>query len=218
MRKTNYIVKEYCFDPEFLREADNNIDIDINNDSHIEFTDNYYNKDIISDKYDYINENTLDKYITDTYENMYNNQDFTLTKKQYYQYLEFCEEHKDCLRDKNTGKHKFGTIGGGISLIYFPRLNNIYVICYGCNEIKKLDCKDIDIDSSKLEELNKKYDEYCKYNKCKLNHVEFYRLIEILNEYDEEDIELSFMGTGLGDIINVKTKEYQYDITDISNW
>ena len=51
----------------------------------------------------------------------------------------------------------------------------------------------------------------------KFDKIEFYRFMEIYNEHKEPLI-IKFMGTGLGDIIIVQTKDYIYDITNIDRW
>ena len=43
------------------------------------------------------------------------------------------------------------------------------------------------------------------------------RFIEIYNEYKSPMI-ISFMGTGLGNIITIKVKDFVFDITDNSHW
>lgn len=204
---------------------------DIKPDSYIRFeediedTVNFFES---SDKYNYINEDNLNLYETDALNNFYeeHNTMFTLSENQYYQYLIFCKEHKECLRDKKTGRHKFGTIGGGISIVY--KIYNkdkidLYVICHACNkEIKLIDelPDNLEILNKDINQLKEDYENFCKY-KPKFNKVEFYRFSEIWKEYVEdknEEIVISFMGTGLGDLKNIKTKEFSYDITDTSHW
>ena len=204
---------------------------EINKNSHIRFEEDI--EDTIdftctSDKYDYINEDNLSLYETEALDNLYEDHDkmFTLSENQYYQYLVFCKEHKDCLRDKKTGRHNFGTIGGGISIlykIYDKDKISINILCHKCGIEKTLTDErpeNIDILDADDKTLKKDYENFCKY-KHKFNKVEFYRFSEIWKEYVEdknEDIVISFMGTGLGDLKNIKTKEFSYDITDTSNW
>ena len=186
--------------------------------------DNFNNT---SSKYDFINENNLVDYQTDSLEYAYEIHQtmFNLTKYQYKRYLAFIGKHHDCLVDSKTYKPKFGAIGGGISIIYKTTdKSNIeildkFVKCYGCNDIEQLIDEDIDFNISD-EELEIKYQNYCKYPN-KLNKVEFYRFNEIYEEYVEnkkEQLEIDFMSTGLGSIVNIKTKDFSYDITDTNNW
>lgn len=177
------------------------------------------------DKYDYINNDTLSQYQTDELERVYLfHQDmFKLTENQYKHYLKFLKDHKDCRIDKTSGLSKFGTIGGGLSIIYKSNdkwyIFDKYIKCHGCNIEEKL--KDTNIDLDILEDkFLKDYEHYCKYGPL-FNKVEFYRFNEIWNEYLEdkgEQLEVGFMGTGLGYIINVKTKNFSFYINDTSKW
>lgn len=223
----NYITKEYYINDMNFKE----ILKDIKSDSYIKVEEDIIdNNDFTntSDKYNYINDDNLNLYETDVLNNFYSEHDlmFELSENQYYQYLVFCKEHNDCLRDKKTGRHKFGTIGGGISIVY--RIYNkdkidIYAVCHACNKnIELLDKipENIDILKKDNKTLKEDYETFKKYHP-KFNKVEFYRFSEIWKEYIEdknEEIVISFMGTGLGDIININTKEFSYDITDTSHW
>ena len=221
MNNSNFVVKEYYFDPKYLKEANPDSFIKLEED----IDDNFNN---ISDNYNYINNDNISSYETDSLNYIYEEHDsmFILSENQYYQYLVFCKEHTDCLRDKQTGRHKFGTIGGGISLLYkiYNKYNiESYVLCHACNkEIKLIDelPDNLDILNKDIDTLKNDYEHFCKYNP-KFNKVEFYRFYEIWKEYIEdknEEITISFMGTGLGYLKNIKTKEFSYDITDTSNW
>ena len=221
MNNQSYTTKEY-----YIWEMNLNDDIikEIKPDSFIKLEEDTDIDNNIGSKYDYINDDTLNQYITEDLENSFDKHSlkFLLTENQYYQYLVFSKNHKDCLRDKKTGRHKFGTIGGGISIIYkfFNNKINIYALCHSCKKEEKLIDKlpkDIDILEKDNEILKKEYEEFIKYGP-KFNKVEFYRCNEILNEYKNEEITISFMGTGLGYLKNIKTKEFSYDITDTSNW
>jgi len=182
-------------------------------------------ENIYVDKYDYINNDTLEQYQTEALEKVYpiHKEMFKLTPNQYKHYLKFSKDHKDCRVDKETGRHKFGTIGGGLSTIY--KINNKwymtdkFIRCHSCNTEEKLEDTDIDIDMSE-EKFQKHYEQYCKYGPS-LSKVEFYRFNEIWEEYVEEkgeQLEIDFMGTGLGYLISVQTSDFRYEITDSSNW
>lgn len=182
-------------------------------------------ENIYVDKYDYINNDTLEQYQTDELEKAWtiHKEMFKLTLNQYKHYLNFSKDHKDCMVDKETGRHKFGTIGGGLSIIY--KINNEwymtdkFIRCHACNTEEKLEDTDIELDIQ-IDKLQKDYEQYCKYGPS-LNKVEFYRFNEIWEEYVEEkgeQLEIDFMGTGLGYFINIKTKDFTYSITDTSNW
>ena len=77
--------------------------------------------------------------------------------------------------------------------------------------------RELDIPEDKL---LKDYENYCKYGPS-FSKVEFYRFNAIWEEYVEgkgEQIEVGFMGTGLGYLISVQTSDFRYEITDSSNW
>jgi len=176
-------------------------------------------------KYDYINKTTIDQYKDDDLEEAYpyNKNMFKLTKNQYKHYLKFLKDHKDCRIDKETGKHKFGTIGGGTSIIYKTNdkwdIMDKFIRCHGCDIEEKLEDTYIELDIPK-DKFQKDYEDYCKYGPS-FDKVEFYRFNEIWNEYiidKGEQLEVGFMGTGLGHIINVKTKDFSFDITNTDNW
>jgi len=173
-------------------------------------------------KYDYINEDTIEDFKTPYYDKLFEtiNDSFIITKEQYNNWLYYQDEHKDCRIDKNTGKHKFGTIGGGSSLVFqinycseemFPKFGFIGAKCNACDKISKLTGK-----NDPIENLDSRYEKFKKYG-FKFNLVEFYRFIEIYNEY-KSTMTISFMGTGLGNCISIKVKDFVFEITDNSHW
>ena len=176
-------------------------------------------------KYDYINNDTLEQYQIEALEKVYpiHQNMFKLTPNQYKHYIKFSKDHEDCRIDKETGKNKFGTIGGGLSITYKTNnewyMTDKFIRCHVCNTEEKLEDTDIELDIPE-DKLLKDYENYCKYGPS-LNKVEFYRFNEIWEEYVEEkgeQIEVSFMGTGLGYLISVQTSDFRYEITDSSNW
>lgn len=171
--------------------------------------------------YDYINEDNLSEYINDVDEMLFSKQDkwFKLTKNQYAQKLAFREKHHDCLIDKETKRHRFGTIGGGIVIKYkmYKDLIVPFIRCEYCGEELELKDEFPEDFNIPITELDKKYEIECKYPD-KLNKVEFYRLMQLLKDVNYNPIEIGFMGTGLGNLVNVKTKNYIYSITDNSHW
>ena len=208
------------------KNTDLNELIQENDNFYFQENDNTLNTFIKNNsKYDYINEKNLNNYINPFYEKLFNEQYkniFLLSLSQYKQYKDFYQEHKKCLIDVNTGKHKFGSIGGGIVIEYKIKniednnlfVCNIYVKCLNC-EIKNELIYTTDIKVS--DNLLSSYASNCKYG-FKFDKVEFYRFMEILNDHKYEDLIISFMSTGLGNIITVQTKDYIYDITNIDNW
>jgi len=176
-------------------------------------------------KYDYINNDTLSQYQTDELERVYpfHRDMFKLTLNQYKHYIKFFKDHEDCRIDKATGRHKFGTIGGGLSITYKTNdewyIMDKFIRCHGCDTKIKLEDIDIELDIPE-DKLLKDYENYCKYGPS-FNKVEFYRFNAIWEEYVKgkgEQIEVGFMGTGLGYLISIQTSDFRYEITDSSNW
>lgn len=172
-------------------------------------------------KYDYINEDTLETYRTNKLDKLYKtfNDNFKLTKSQFNNFHYFNEEHHNC-KVNEDGSHKFGTIGGGTSLIFeinycseemFPKFAFKGVKCHACNKISQLTGEREDYDR-----LEKDYEAHIKYGPD-LNEVEFYRFMNIYYEY-KSHLEIGFMGTGLGYLISVKVKDFVFDITYNTHW
>ena len=220
----NWIVNEYEIEsPEeienFSEEIDKSSKVYIK-DGDLPCT---VNEEVVSSlKYDYITEKNVDDFRTPYYDRIFEtiNESFTLSKDQYNAWLYFQDKHKDCRVDKKTGRHKFGTIGGGSSLIFqinycseemFPRFGFLGAKCEGCGKIDPLTDKFED-----YKDLDEKYENHTIYG-FSLSLVEFYRFIEIYKEY-KSTIEMSFMGTGLGDCISIKVKDFIFSITDTSHW
>ena len=208
-----------------INDSTNINDIVKNDDNvYIQETDYELNSYDYKLKYDYINNDNIQEYINKEYELLYNEQYknmFTLSLSQYKQYVDFYNNHKKCLIDEKTGRHKFGTIGGGIVKEYYIKniednsfVIDIHVKCLDCNDDEILQNKSvIDVNDN----LINSYDLECKYGP-KFDKVEFYRFMEIYNEYKGEDLIIGFMSTGLGNLITVKTNEFEYNITNIDNW
>lgn len=224
IHNTNLIVEEYE-----IESVDDikNLEIEIPKSSKIYIKEDNIpyrvNEEVISSlKYDYINEDNVNEYRTPYFDKIFKtiNDSFLLTKEQYNSWIVFQNEHIDCRVDKENGRHKFGSNGGGSSLLFqinycseemFPRIGFIGAKCEGCEKkdplIKKYD---------DIKDLDKRYESFQKYH-FKFNLVEFYRFVEIYNEY-KSTIEISWMGMGLGDLVSIKVKDYVFDITDNSHW
>lgn len=229
IHNTNMLVNEY--DIENVEEIENFKDL-IDKSSKIYIKSDevddygfviYDDKELYStSKYDYINEDNIDEYRTSYYDKIFEtiNDSFILAKENYNNWLWFLDSHKDCRIDKETGNHKFGTIGGGAELSFeinycseelFPKFSFNKAICLSCNKSSKLSGK-----NDPYKDLDERYELHKKYG-YKFNIVEFYRFIEIYKEYKSSLI-VSFMGTGLGDCISIKVKDYVFDITDTTHW
>lgn len=69
---------------------------------------------------------------------------YRLSATEYFRMKKFYETHKECRVDPETGKHKFGAIGGGSSITFTPTgLGNLVSVkCHGCGS--EIDITDID--------------------------------------------------------------------------
>lgn len=201
----------------------------INESDNFYFQENDYSLEAYDymAKYDYIIEENLEDYINPEYEKLYNEKYkdmFKLTLSQYNQYTEFCGEHKKCLVDSRTGKHRFGAISGGITREF--KIKNVednnlflfktFVKCLYCNDEIELINKPEE-KNELSDEIKNSYDIECKYG-FKFDKVEFYRFMEIYNDHKNEDLIVTFMPTGLGSVVSVKTNEFEYNITNIDSW
>lgn len=170
----------------------------------------------IGEKYDYINIKTINQLrdrITEFFWDKYAYKLFKLDSLQLQQISNFEKKHSSCVRKEN-GMNKFGTIGGGFELVYkinynqeelmLPRCNFEYVQCLDCEE------KDECINSS-VEMTNKKF-HYPKFDK-----IEFYRFMEIYNEY-KQPLTIKITGTGLGWIFDIYVEDFIYNITNVDSW
>ena len=171
-------------------------------------------------KYDYITDENLKSYENPEYEKMFNEiykSMFQLTKNEYKHYLNFCNKHKKCLKNKDINP---ANIESGICLEYHVNYNYeeylpIYKIvkCYECKTEERLTDSDIELTDDNFEQSYYTHLKYSVY----LDKVEFYRFMEIYKEYKEPLI-ITFIPTGIGEVVLVKTKEFIYDITNIDNW
>ncbi len=196
----NFIVKEY----------------DISDNNELKNEDN-----TSSLKYSYINNDTLKDFINDKYEKIFNERNnnlFKMSSTEYANYKEFSLKHKDCRVDSKTGRNKLGAIGGGIDIEYkinynyeeqLPFMSVNTVECLICNEKGNLE-------SSKSKNYFD-YDEYIKHYVPKFDKVEFYRFMEIYNEFKKPLI-IKIMETGLGTMFTIEVDDFIFDITNIDNW
>ena len=220
----NWVVNEYELNN--VEEVENFRD-EINKSSKVYIKDGdipyVTNEEVISPlKYDYITEKNVNEFRTPYYDKVFEtiNNSFILSKDQFNSWLHFQDNHIDCRIDKETGRHKFGTNGGGSSLVFqinycseemFPRFGFLGARCDGCGKIDPLTEKFEDD-----KDLERYYKSHVEYG-FKFNLVEFYRFIEIYKEY-KSTMDVSFMSFGLGDLISVKVKDFIFSITDNSHW
>lgn len=231
----NLFVNEYYFDTiddfiKFYNSEDNDIIVPKNSKVYIE-DGVYFNPSVNSElysslRYDYINEKNIESYRTPELDKLYNdnfNDRFKLSLSQYLAYKEFCKKHHDCKVDEN-GRHKFGTIGGGTSFEYsinycseemFPNFSFDGIKCHACNVIDKV-FQNLKEDYELSTKEKKDYESHKKYGPG-MTLICFYRFMAIYNEF-KSPLKVSIMGTGLGDIVSVKVKDFVFDITDNSCW
>ena len=211
----NMLVTEYDIDniKSISLDKDDNIIID----TYLSFEeDPRYNH---MEKYDYINEYTFETYKNDEYEQLFKakyKKMFSLTKSQYKQYYDFVKEHKSCLSDNKDGRLilEYHIKNNEDSLLVFDK----FVKCNICNDTVELINKPKE---NKSDEFDKEFlDSYNLFSKYRnlFSKIEFYRFMEIYNEYKDEEIIVSFEETGIGSSIYVRTNEYIYNITDIDCW
>ena len=212
----NYLATEYPY----INIKD--LNLYVKNEDHFVVSDEYkpfieYNNGIM--KYDYINNDNIEEYKKEfpyylkLYNNLNNNM-FILTKEQYQQYIDFLDEHKQCLLNNDD-------INNGIVLEYhinysteelLPFFN--YVKCYICGTEYELKDNNKEVELS--DKIFNSYEIFLKY-KNKFDIVEFFRFMEIYNEYKEPLI-IRFINTGIGNSITVQTKEFIFNISNVDNW
>ena len=196
----NFIVKEYIID-------DNN---------------QIKNEDITSSlKYSYINNKTLKDFINDQYDKIFNERNdnlFKMTSTEYANYKEFSLNHKNCRVDNKTKNHKFGSTGGGINILYkinynfeesLPLIVPYNIECLMCHKTESLE--------SNKSKTYFDYNEYIQYYIPKFDKVEFYRFMEIYNEFKKPLI-IKVMNTGLSPIFIIEVDNFIFDITNTDNW
>ena len=90
-------------------------------------------KDDLSESYDYITEADI-KDVDSSSDEFRNTKTFTMNAVEKMRYDAFCKAHRDCLRNPDTGRSRFGTNGGGIVVSFMGTgLGDIiHVKCEGC--------------------------------------------------------------------------------------
>lgn len=148
---------------------------------------------------------------------------YEISKEEYIVYKRISKQHLKCLRTKD-GLSKFGAIGGGHIIKFHivngnPDLSSALFRCQGCEttyNLTEMSKNESDLSKDALEG-------YEKHSKYSLNYTEYYRLKKFIELYaKDKTYDISFIGTGLGNLITVRTEngdtEYVSEITDISNW
>ena len=149
---------------------------------------------------------------------------FKMSKVEYMRWDKFCKMHHECMVGEN-GFHRFGAIGGGMKLTSHFKADGTYEVhafCEGCNSDINLSTEQLGI--TKADVLNNIDFErgYNCYGKKSMTTIEYARYKAFIEDHknDIESIHVSFVGTGLGNIICIyddKTMECA-DLTDINCW
>ena len=149
---------------------------------------------------------------------------FKMSRVEYMRWEKFRKMHHECMYDEN-GFYKFGAIGGGMKLTYYFKADGTYEVhgfCEGCNSDINLSTEQLGI--TKADVLNNIDFErgYNCYGKKSMTTIEYARYKAFVEDHknDIESIHVSFVGTGLGNIVCIyddKTMEYA-DLTDTDCW
>lgn len=150
---------------------------------------------------------------------------FKMSRVEYMRWEKFRKMHHECMYGEN-GFHKFGAIGGGMKLTYYFKADGTYEVhgfCEGCNSGINLSTEQLGITEADVpiddKDFERGYNYYAKKSMATTEYVRYKAFIEDHKD-DIESIHVSFVGTGLGNIICVyddKTMEYT-DLTDVDCW
>ena len=190
-------------------------------------------------KYDYITEAMLPDKDSKEYEDFKKRAEtegtIWLTLVEYLRFKKFQQNHRECLRDPNTGFSKFGTIGGGIkcSFLFTDSGRKVFAYCSGCKTEREItdgtngNIYD-EVTSDELPKTEEEMDAFMKKTywgrKFSLNDVEFMRFCKIKEDFSDVenkgDLKVSFRPTGLGDMVAVEYTSLKetFSITDSTHW
>ena len=150
---------------------------------------------------------------------------FKMSMVEYMRWEKFRKMHHECMYDEN-GFYKFGAIGGGMKLTFHFKADGTYEVhgfCEGCNSGINLSTEQLGINEADIPTNNIDFERgYNYYAKKSMGTTEYVRYKAFIEDHkdDIESIHVSFVGTGLGNIVCVyddKTMEYA-DLTDIEYW
>ena len=150
---------------------------------------------------------------------------FKMSKVEYLRWDKFCKMHRECMVGEN-GFHRFGAIGGGMKLTYYCKADgryDVYGFCEGCNSGVNLSTEQLGITEADVPNDDKDFESrYGCYANKTMGTTEYVRYKAFLEDHmdDIESIHVSFVGTGLGNIVCIyddKTMEYA-DLTDFDCW
>lgn len=150
---------------------------------------------------------------------------FKMSRVEYMRWEKFRKMHHECMYGEN-GCYKFGAIGGGMKLTFHFKADRTYEVhgfCEGCNSGINLSTEQLGINEEDVPinniDFERGYNCYAKKTMATTEYVRYKAFIEDHKD-DIESIRVSFVGTGLGNIVCVyddKTMEYA-DLTDIEFW
>ena len=149
---------------------------------------------------------------------------FKMSRVEYMRWEKFRKMHHECMYDEN-GFYKFGAIGGGMKLTSHFKADGTYEVhafCEGCNSGINLSKEQLGFTEADVPNNIDFERGYNYYGKKSMTTIEYARYKAFVEDHknDIESIHVSFVGTGLGNIICVyddKTMEYA-DLTDIDCW
>ena len=182
-----------------------------------------------NNKYDVITEDTLEKELTeseiDALRQRAKDNKFHETIEQFVAEDKFNHDHRNCMRLPD-GRHRFGTIGGGISTIItmqYGKVTSIKLRCHACDTVTDItEGLPLPEDAEERAKLEKKYPHYADFD---MSWVEYARYEKFCEDYKDAIsngaiVEFGIMGTGLGLLINVKcsSDNVTYDLTDTDCW
>ena len=146
-----------------------------------------------SNKYDVITEDTLKKELTeseiDALRQRAKDNKFHETIEQVYADEIFNHEHHNCMRLPD-GRHRFGTIGGGISTIITMQHNKVTSIklrCHTCDTVTDItEGLPLPEDAEERAKLEKKYPHYADFGMTWVEYARYEKFCEdyIQGEYD----------------------------------
>ena len=149
---------------------------------------------------------------------------FKMSRVEYMRWEKFRKMHHECMYDEN-GFYKFGAIGGGMKLTSHFKADGTYEVhafCEGCNSGINLSAEELGTTKADVPnniDFERGYNYYAKKTMATTEYARYKAFIDDHKD-DIESIHVSFVGTGLGNIICVyddKTMEYA-DLTDMDCW
>lgn len=163
------------------------------------------------------------KELEELHERMERNGRFSLTDAEAAIYDGLLEEHLPC-KERPDGSPRFGATGGGDVVRYKVgggKRSAVYT-CEGCGKTYDLTAMAEERAEAPGETDGEDVERGRLYGDKSMDEVEFLRFEEFLREYapNGEDVYVSFMGTGLGNIVVLESPSagVRCDVTDSDCW